>query len=97
MTTDTGWKKFSGDALRTMGVVIIGMLGFWMVEGREYVTRSDVVELMDREAPYVQDREWIRRSLERHEESNNELNTTLKTLNDTMIELKTEIKFLRSQ
>ena len=49
------WKSI---ALGSVSCLTL-MVGFWMVEAREYVTRVGVVEMIETRSPYVADRQLI--------------------------------------
>ena len=39
--------------------IVVAMIGFWMLEGREMVTRGDVASMLNTETPYIADRKLI--------------------------------------
>lgn len=71
--------------------VVVAMLGFWLVEGREYVTRLQVREMISLESPYVQDRNMVLDRLAEAATVNRELTAAI---NDLRVELS-ELRALR--
>tara|TARA_R110000824_G_scaffold139554_1_gene304702 strand:- start:101 stop:319 length:219 start_codon:yes stop_codon:yes gene_type:complete len=66
------------------------MVGFWMVEAREYVTRVGVVEMIETRSPYVADRQLILVGIDN-------LNKTLEENNKAINSLNVEIARLRAE
>lgn len=59
-----GWWRMGAGILAG---VVIAMIGFWLVEAREYVSRDDVRTVVQETSAYSQDRRFITTSLERIE------------------------------
>lgn len=75
-----------------LAVVVVAMLGFWIVEGREYVTRAEVSEMISRESPYSNDRSMILQSIGDASEDRKQLTSAIRSLEQVVVELKTILK-----
>jgi hypothetical protein len=80
------WKSI---ALGSVSCLTL-MVGFWMVEAREYVTRVGVVEMIETRSPYVADRQLILVGIDN-------LNKTLEENNKAINSLNVEIARLRAE
>jgi hypothetical protein len=68
------WKSI---ALGSVSCLTL-MVGFWMVEAREYVTRVGVVEMIETRSPYVADRQLILVGIDNLNKTLEENNKTLR-------------------
>jgi hypothetical protein len=70
--------------------VVVSMLGFWLVEGREYVTRAEVSEMIAKESPYIRDRNMVLDRLSEMVEINRQLARAIQDLRVEISELRIE-------
>lgn len=82
-------------ACGTLITVVLTMAGFWLVEGRTYITRAEAGEMIQTHAPYIKDREMILKSLNSNESTNSDLAKSISELNVTLAEIRTELKINR--
>ena len=82
------WKTLA----TTITTVVIAMAGFWLVEAREYPTRSEVSVMIARESPYVKDQGLIVKQLTDMERVNTEITKTLSLLRTEITELQVMIR-----
>jgi len=66
------------------------MVGFWMVEASDYVSRADVSKMIQTESPYLLDRQLVLKSIQ-------DINEALKQNTQVISELNTEIARLRTE
>ena len=52
-------KQFLSQTVLALASVLVAMVAFWMVEGRNLVTREHVKSMISSETPYVVDRKLI--------------------------------------
>ena len=82
------------DAWRSIAVAAVScltlMIGFWLVEAREYVSRAEVTEMIKTQSPYVADRQLILSGMEN-------LSRTLEENNKAINGLNVEIACLRAE
>lgn len=65
-TTQGGiWRT----ATVTLAGILVTGLSAWLLFAQEAVTRDEVIHLIQRETPYLEDRKSIQESLERNHES----------------------------
>ena len=69
---------------------IVLMVGFWLVEAKAYVTENKVSEMIQKESPYVIDKELVRATL-------NEVRLNLSANTAVLNELNVEIAKLREK
>ena len=70
-------NDFLKQVLYTLLGIVLAMAGFWMMIGREYVTRAEVVELMETTGPYVRDKGLLMHELTRSIASNKDLKSAI--------------------
>jgi hypothetical protein len=70
--------------------VVVAMLGFWLVEGREYVTRAEASEMIAKESPYIRDRNMVLDRLSEMVEINRQLARAIQDLRVEISELRIE-------
>ena len=76
----------------TLAAVVTAMVTFWLVEGREYVTRAETSDIVSKESPYIADRALILESMARSESTNEKLATAIDNLNMTMVRIETRLE-----
>ena len=79
-----------------IGTYLAGIVSFWLIEGRQYVTRADVQTMLDREAPYARDRELILLRLEDTQAWRNQLTNAIRENTDAITELKVTLAGLQA-
>lgn len=77
--------KMIGTILLT---IIISMAGFWLMIGREYITRAEATRLINVHSPYVKDKKFIMEKI-------TDMNVTNQKLIQVMDDLRIEIAALR--
>lgn len=75
--------------------IVISMTGFWMMIGRDLVTREEVSSMIAKEAPYMKDRSLILDSLVQNRKSNEALEKAINTNTQAIIEFKIYLQELR--
>ena len=82
------------DAWRSVAFASISclslMVGFWLVESKDYVSRAEVSEMIKTQSPYVADRQLILSGMEN-------LSRTLEDNNKAINSLNVEIARLRAE
>ena len=86
---------FVRQAVTVLTTIVISMTGFWLMIGREYTTRAEVSRMIDRESPYVQDRNMILEVLADNKDANNKLRQAIDNNTRVIVELRTVMEFLR--
>ena len=81
------WKSI---ALGSVSCLTL-MVGFWMVEAREYVTRVGVSEMIETRSPYVADRQLILVGIENLNRTLGENNKAINSLNVEIVRLRAEL------
>ena len=81
------WKSI---ALGSVSCLTL-MVGFWMVEAREYVTRVGVVEMIETRSPYVADRQLILVGIDSLNKTLGENNKAINSLNVEIVRLRAEL------
>lgn len=79
-----------------LGCVVSGV-GYWLVFGRETVTRREVSDMIRTQGPYVEDRAKVLEILDRNNRAIEKQTTALDQLSGTVIELRTELRMMREQ
>ena len=74
--------------------VVISMAGYWLTQGRHIPTRTEVIEMIETRAPYVQDRALIRETLEKQQEFAESMRTSLDANTRAIIKLQTTLEVL---
>ena len=87
------------DAWRSIAVAAVScltlMIGFWLVEAREYVSRAEVTELIKTQSPYVADRQLILSGMENLSRTLEENNKAINGLNVEIARLRAELDKIR--
>jgi peptidoglycan hydrolase CwlO-like protein len=81
-------------AVTSLITIVIAMMGFWMLEARNYITRSDAIQLIEANSPYAKDKVWIVAEINRANEANKELKNVIDKTNEVLNELRVEIAVL---
>ena len=68
---------------------VLTMAGFWLMIGRDYVTRSEVSEMIVNEAPYNADRAMILQTMTETKTTNEQLRDAIQNNTEVIVELKT--------
>jgi hypothetical protein len=80
--------------------IIVTMLGFWVAIGRKMVTKSEVLEIVKNESPYLIDRQFIMERLAMNKETQaafaNALQRNTEVMNDLKVQLATLGKTLEA-
>jgi len=84
---------WSSIATTSIGIIIT-MLGFWFTIGRNMVTRSEAIELIETKSPYVIDRQFIMERLAINKETQAAFANALQRNTEVMNELKIQIATL---
>ena len=74
--------------------IIVTMLGFWVAIGRNMATKSEVVELLQNQSPYLQDKQFIMERLTNNKEALAQFANALQRNTEVMNELKIQIGIL---
>lgn len=74
--------------------IIITMLGFWVTIGKNMVTKSEVIEIIERQSPYLQDKQFIMERLATNKETQTQFANALQKNTEVMNELKIQIATL---
>jgi len=80
------WKTL---AISAASCVIL-MTSFWLIEVKDYVTRSEASEMIQTQSPYLVDRQLVLKSL-------NDMNEALRKNTEVISELNLEIARLRAE
>ena len=82
------------DSWKTIAIAAIScitlMVGFWLVESRNYISRADASEMIQLESPYTKDRQLVLKNLD-------SINQKLEENNKLINELNVEIARLRAE
>ena len=82
------------EAWRTLAIsaasCVILMTSFWLIEVKDYVTRSEASEMIQTQSPYLADRQLVLKSL-------NDMNDTLRKNTEVISALNLEIARLRTE
>jgi hypothetical protein len=74
--------------------IIVTMLGFWVAIGRNMATKSEVLNMIETQSPYVHDRQFIMERLNSGKESQAAFASALQRNTEVMNELKVQIAML---
>jgi hypothetical protein len=80
------WKTL---AISAASCVIL-MTSFWLIEVKDYVTRSEASQMIQTQSPYLADRQLVLKSL-------NDMNDALRKNTEVISELNLEIARLRTE
>jgi len=81
------WKSIAVGAISCLTL----MIGFWLVEAREYVSRAEVSEMIKTQSPYVADRQLILTSMDNLSRTLEENNKAINSLNVEIARLRAEL------
>jgi predicted RND superfamily exporter protein len=76
---------------------IAGIIGYWLMFGRNLVTRTEVSTMIQTESPYLEDRKFIQESLKNNDEGYKKLAQAIEKFGDVLTDLKIEIAYLRQE
>jgi hypothetical protein len=74
--------------------IIITMIGFWITIGKNMVTKAEVIEILENQSPYLQDKQFIMERLASNKESQAAFALALQRNTEVMTELKIQIATL---
>ena len=74
--------------------IIITMVGFWVTVGKNMVTRSEVLTMIETQSPYNNDRQFIMERLAINKETQAALTGMLQRNTEVMNELKVQLATL---
>ena len=74
------WKSIAFAAISCLTL----MVGFWLVEAREHVSRVEVTEMIKTQSPYVADRQLILTGME---DLSKTLQENIKVINSLNVEI----------
>ena len=80
------WKTV---AISATSCVVL-MVSFWLVEMKDYVTRSEASTMIQTQSPYLADRQLVLKSL-------NDMTETIRKNTEVISELNLEIARLRTE
>ena len=80
------WKTVATSALSC----VILMVGFWIVQARDYVTRPEVSDMIQTESPYLVDKQLVLQNI-------NEMKDVLQKNTEVIAQLNLEIARLRAE
>lgn len=67
------------------------MIGFWLVESQEYVSRQEVSDMIQTESPYIADRQLVLSGMEDLKKTLEENNAAINNLNVEITKLRVEL------
>jgi hypothetical protein len=91
--SDTIIHFWENVATTSLGIIVT-MLGFWATIGKKMVTKAEVIELLESNSPYLQDRQFIMERLAINKETQAAFANALQRNTDVMNELKIQIATL---
>lgn len=74
--------------------IIVTMLGFWITIGKNMVTKSEVIQIIENQSPYLQDKQFIMERLSSNKETQAAFASALQRNTEVMNELKIQIATL---
>lgn len=74
--------------------IIVTMIGFWFTIGRNMASKSDVLNMIETQSPYVHDRQFIMERLNVNKETQAAFAAALQRNSDVMTELKIQLATL---
>ena len=84
------------DSWRTIAIASIScitlMLGFWLVESKNYISRADASEMIQLESPYTVDRQLVLKNLDSINQKLEENNKLINVLNVEIARLRAELE-----
>lgn len=88
--SDTIIHFWESIATTSLGIIVT-MAGFWVFVGRNMVTRSEVIEIMETKSPYLHDKQFIMERLNMNKETQAQFALALQRNSDVMNELKIQL------
>lgn len=83
------------ESLATTGIgIIVTMIGFWIAIGRNIPNKAEVLNMIETQSPYVNDRQFIMERLNSGKESQVAFAAALQRNTEVMNELKIQIATL---
>lgn len=74
--------------------IIVTLVGFWVGIGRKIVGREEISDMIQKDSPYLQDRQFIMERLATNKETQAALTLMLQRNTEVMNELKVQIATL---
>ena len=74
--------------------IFVTMIGFWVTVGKNMATKTEVIDMVERRSPYLQDKQFIMERLAINKETQNALTKMLQKNTEVMNELKIQIATL---
>ena len=74
--------------------IIVTMIGFWFTIGRNMASKSDVLNMIENQSPYVHERQFIMERLNSNKEAQTAFAAALQRNSDVMTELKIQLATL---
>lgn len=74
--------------------IIITMIGFWITIGKNMVTKAEVIEIIENQGPYLQDKQFIMERLATNKEMQTQFASALQKNTEVMNELRIQIATL---
>jgi len=84
------WENIATTALG----IIVTMIGFWVMIGRNMATKAEVLSMIETQSPYVTDRQFIMERLNSNKENQAAFASALQRNTDVMNELKIQLAML---
>jgi hypothetical protein len=82
-------------ALATASIgIVVTLISFWVGLGKKIVNKEEIIRMIQHEAPYCRDREFIMERLATNKETQMALSITLQKVIEVMNELKVQIATL---
>lgn len=91
--SDTIIHFWESIATTSLGIIVT-MAGFWVFIGRNMVSRSEVVEMIETKSPYIHDRQFIMERLNVNKETQAQFSLALQRNTEVMNELKIQLATL---
>ena len=85
---DKYWGKLAGQAITVLLTIVISMTGFWMMIGREFTTRNEVLSLIRTQTQSLQG------ELDRHNKQEEKLEKIIERNTDVIQELRIQMATL---
>lgn len=74
--------------------IIITLIGFWVTVGKNIITKAEVIEIIENQSPYLQDKQFIMERLTNNKEALAQFANALQRNTEVMNELKIQIGIL---
>lgn len=85
-------NTFMLDIIKILLGAIVSLFGYWLAIGKNLVTRDEVHQMIQKEAPYLQDKKLILESVIKNTRLIEVLNQTLNELKIEMAKLNTKLE-----